>query len=212
MKCYGYHVHSLIIGTAKSKPDEREDGKPVFYYMNSKKRFWDEMPFEKKNGQQFHPCEWESFIQKNGIGFADLAMDEIIGDTSKENKMADIIYRKLNDFFDWIDLRELNNIGLVGLTAAKRFFVGYYYRQQFDSLDPRDLIQGKLQKNFSQISESLGFNEISNDLDFKELANPKVIKGCNIFVLPHVSSQRVMEFNNNKDKWYDFWQSCKESI
>lgn len=203
MECYGYPVHSLIIGTAKSYDDRKNNGKPAFYYLNSKERFWDFMPFRKNDSQNFNPCDWEEFVDSTGIGFADLAYNRIFKTTEEENQQIGTYFEGLKDFFNWLDMEQLKNIGLVGRMAAKRFFLAYDYRERLDSLNATDFKGNKLNRYFDD-KFSL------NPFPFGEVPSEYIEENCRVFILPHVVGRMRNEFEAFQNEWTNFYNACQE--
>ena len=184
------HLHTLVIGTSKSK---NQNG----YYIEAKDKFWGLLFKTGITKRLLDPSEFRLLSEKHGIGFSELAFNHIFfGDSNQPSYSNDQQLKSdLHVLQEGVPLllkylSEINPKRIVfnGKTAASVFM------QQID----HDKIEGVNAQYINR--KGLGYGKIGQ------------WKGIEMYMLPNLSAAagKTWKEDNGENEWSKFWTSIQK--
>lgn len=183
-------VHTLIIGTSKSK---NQNG----YYIEAKEKFWGLLHKSGVTTQLLEPSEFKTLTEKHGIGFSELAFDHIhFGDPEKETYSNDSLLKK--------DIEVLQE----GTPQLMKHLL---------EVQPKRIVfNGKTSASiFLQQMDLNKVEEVSAkyvNLKGHTYGHIGQWQGIEMYMLPNLSAAagKSWKDDHGAEKWLQFWQSIRK--
>lgn len=183
-------VHTLIIGTSKSK---NQNG----YYIDAKEKFWGLVHKGGASTRILDPTEFQTLIQEHGIGFSELAFNHIhFGEhevdpyTHDEQLKNDIsVIREGTPLL----MKHLQSIQPKRIVFNGKSAAGAFLQQK-----EMGMIQELSAKYINQ--KGLNYGHIGQ------------WEGIDLFMLPSLSAAagKSWKEDQGEDKWLNFWRSISK--